>query len=161
MIAWDVAAGLLAELLVANSSIAERAQRAFETAPRFQNREFDLDPFPLAIDTTALAEHVRRAERYVQLLERLVALYQVDDELRNYFALGAEEDALVRCVSGLPRAVQVCRLDGYLEENYETVRFLEHNADAPAGTLFTERVGALVAHVIAPELARAPATRVA
>jgi hypothetical protein len=44
--------------------------------------------------------------------------------------------------------VQVCRLDGYLEQGTERPVVLENNADAPAGSLFTSRINQLVADVL-------------
>ena len=46
------------------------------------------------------------------------------------------EDSLIRIDPGFPRPMRICRLDAFLT-GYD-VKFLEFNADSPAGTGYTD-----------------------
>ena len=50
--------------------------------------------------------------------------------------LPAAEDALIRLDPGFPRPLRICRLDAFLQ-GYD-VKFLEFNADSPAGIGYTD-----------------------
>ena len=71
-----------------------------------------------------------------RVLDRFCDAYPEDGRLREALALGPEEDALVRIDPRYPRSMRVCRLDAFLT-GYE-VRFLEFNADSPAGLGYTD-----------------------
>ena len=59
-----------------------------------------------------------------------------DGRLREELALSGREDALIRLDPGFPRPLRICRLDAFLQ-GYE-VKFLEFNADSPAGIGYTD-----------------------
>jgi hypothetical protein len=69
-------------------------------------------------------------------LDRFCDAYPEDGRLQEELALPPEEDALVRLDPRYPRPMRVCRLDAFLA-GYE-VRFLEFNADSPAGLGYTD-----------------------
>ncbi|HVJ16823.1 MAG TPA: hypothetical protein VM686_15390, partial [Polyangiaceae bacterium] len=98
----------------------------------------------LPIAESRFTEHVELVERYLSLLERVVALYLTEPTVRDYFDLGPVAHALVTVQHGFTRNVHICRLDGYLQHETGALSILENNADCPAGTLFTQRLNALV-----------------
>ena len=81
--------------------------------------------------------HVKHAvSRLSKVLDRFCDAYPHDDALREELAVSPEEDSLIRVDPGYPRPMRICRLDAFLT-GYE-VRFLEFNADSPAGTGYTD-----------------------
>ncbi len=70
------------------------------------------------------------------VLDRFCEAYPHDAALREELALPEREDALVRIDPRFPRPMRICRLDAFLS-GY-TVRFLEFNADSPAGIGYTD-----------------------
>jgi glutathionylspermidine synthase len=83
---------------------------------------------------------VRRVRRAVEclsvVLDRFCEAYPDDDRLQAELDLPAVEDALVRIEPGFSHPLRVCRLDAFLA-GYE-VKFLEFNADSPAGIGYTD-----------------------
>lgn len=147
MIDWESAGTQLAAALGGRQGLKERAERSGSKWPRYQNTSYPLVPLPVIIPTAAAAEHAATVEQYVGLLEKAIALYRADSAVREYFGLDSLQEELVRAPSGLRREVCVCRLDGYLNAHDGSIQILEHNADAPAGTLFTGRLNGLVEEV--------------
>ena len=56
--------------------------------------------------------------------------------LRDELQLSDSEDSLIRIDPGFPRPMRICRLDAFLQ-GYD-VKFLEFNADSPAGIGYTD-----------------------
>jgi glutathionylspermidine synthase len=83
---------------------------------------------------------VRRVRRAVEslcsVLDRFCEAYPGDDRLQEELALSAFEDSLVRVGPGYPRPLRICRLDAFLAG--DQVKFLEFNADSPAGIGYTD-----------------------
>jgi Glutathionylspermidine synthase preATP-grasp len=80
---------------------------------------------------------VRRAVACLSaVLDRFCDAYAEDGRLREELALPAAEDALIRLDPGYSRPLRICRLDAFLQ-GYE-VKFLEFNADSPAGIGYTD-----------------------
>jgi glutathionylspermidine synthase len=80
---------------------------------------------------------VRRAvECLCTVLDRFCDAYPDDRRLADELALPALEDSLVRVDPGYARPLRICRLDAFLS-GYE-VKFLEFNADSPAGIGYTD-----------------------
>jgi glutathionylspermidine synthase len=83
---------------------------------------------------------LRRVRRAVaslsSVLDRFCDAYAVDGRLREELAVPAAEDALIRLDPGYSRPLRICRLDAFLQ-GYE-VKFLEFNADSPAGIGYTD-----------------------
>jgi Glutathionylspermidine synthase preATP-grasp len=83
---------------------------------------------------------LRRVRRAVaclsQVLDRFCDAYAEDERLRDELAVPAAEDALIRLDPGFSRPLKICRLDAFLQ-GYE-VKFLEFNADSPAGIGYTD-----------------------
>jgi hypothetical protein len=83
---------------------------------------------------------VRRVRHAVvclsRVLDRLCDAYPEDARLREELAVPAAEDRLIRIDPGFPRPMRVCRLDAFLS-GYD-VKFLEFNADSPAGIGYTD-----------------------
>jgi hypothetical protein len=71
-----------------------------------------------------------------KVLDRFCDAYPHDENLRTELAVSAAEDSLIRIDPGFPRPMRICRLDAFLT-GYE-MRFLEFNADSPAGTGYTD-----------------------
>ena len=82
-----------------------------------------------------------------RVLDRFCEAYPHDDALAEELALDNDEDALVRLDPGYPGAVRICRLDAFLH-GYD-VKFLEFNADSPAGIGYTDILFAGLAGAIA------------
>jgi glutathionylspermidine synthase len=70
------------------------------------------------------------------VLNRFCDAYADDERLRDELAVPAREDALIRLDPGYPRPLRICRLDAFLQ-GYD-VKFLEFNADSPAGIGYTD-----------------------
>ena len=80
---------------------------------------------------------VRRAvEALCAVLDRFCDAYPDDDRLAEELALSPLEDSLVRLDPGYSRPLRICRLDAFLS-GYD-VKFLEFNADSPAGIGYTD-----------------------
>jgi Glutathionylspermidine synthase preATP-grasp len=83
---------------------------------------------------------LRRVRRAVaclsSVLDRFCDAYAADGRLREELAVPAPEDALIRLDPGYSRPLRICRLDAFLQ-GYE-VKFLEFNADSPAGIGYTD-----------------------
>jgi hypothetical protein len=83
---------------------------------------------------------VRRVRSAVEslcsVLDRFCEAYTTDDRLQEELALPTFEDSLVRVDPGYPRALCICRLDAFLAG--DRVKFLEFNADSPAGIGYTD-----------------------
>jgi hypothetical protein len=83
---------------------------------------------------------VRRVRHAVECLSRVLNrfcdAYPEDIRLREELALPETEDALVRVDPGYAGPLRICRLDAFLS-GYE-VKFLEFNADSPAGIGYTD-----------------------
>jgi len=80
---------------------------------------------------------VRRAvESLCRVLDRFCEAYPGDDRLQEELALPTFEDSLVRVGPGYPRPLRICRLDAFLAG--DQVKFLEFNADSPAGIGYTD-----------------------
>jgi hypothetical protein len=71
-----------------------------------------------------------------QVLDRFCDAYAEDERLRDELAVPPAEDALIRLDPGFSRPLKICRLDAFLQ-GYE-VKFLEFNADSPAGIGYTD-----------------------
>jgi glutathionylspermidine synthase len=71
-----------------------------------------------------------------RVLDRFSEAYVDEPRLRDELAVPEAEDALIRLDPGYPNPVRICRLDAFLQ-GYE-VKFLEFNADSPAGTGYTD-----------------------
>jgi Glutathionylspermidine synthase preATP-grasp len=81
--------------------------------------------------------HVRRAvESLCAVLNRFCDAYPEDERLQEELALPAFEDSLIRVAPGYPGPLPICRLDAFLVG--DTVKFLEFNADSPAGIGYTD-----------------------
>jgi glutathionylspermidine synthase len=70
------------------------------------------------------------------VLDRFCDAYAEDERLRAELAVPAREDALIRLDPGYSRPLRICRLDAFLQ-GYD-VKFLEFNADSPAGIGYTD-----------------------
>ena len=82
-------------------------------------------------------QRVRQAvECLCKVLDRFCGAYPEDERLQAELALAPVEDALVRIDPGYERPLRICRLDAFLS-GYE-VKFLEFNADSPAGIGYTD-----------------------
>src|SRR5581483_211208 len=83
---------------------------------------------------------VRRVRRAVEALcsalNRFCDAYPHEPALQEELALPPLEDSLVRLDPGYSRPLRICRLDAFLT-GYE-VKFLEFNADSPAGIGYTD-----------------------
>jgi glutathionylspermidine synthase len=83
---------------------------------------------------------VRRVQHAVEclcaVLDRFCDAYPQDARLREELDLPGFEDALVGVEPGYPQPLRICRLDAFLS-GYE-VKFLEFNADSPAGIGYTD-----------------------
>ena len=83
---------------------------------------------------------VRRVRHAVHVLcavlDRFCDAYPTDGRLREELAVPDLEDDLIRIDPGFPRPMRICRLDAFLS-GYD-VKFLEFNADSPAGIGYTD-----------------------
>jgi hypothetical protein len=71
-----------------------------------------------------------------RVLDRFCDAYPDDVRLREELAVPDWEDELIRVEPGFPRPLRICRLDAFLQ-GYD-VKFLEFNADSPAGIGYTD-----------------------
>ena len=71
-----------------------------------------------------------------RVLDRFCDAYPTDAALREELAVPDFEDDLIRIDPGYPRPMRICRLDAFLQ-GYD-IKFLEFNADSPAGIGYTD-----------------------
>ena len=71
-----------------------------------------------------------------RVLDRFCDAYPTDDALRSELDLPESEDGLIRIDPGFPHPLRICRLDAFLQ-GYD-VKFLEFNAESPAGIGYTD-----------------------
>jgi len=135
-------------LLQASSAVQARA----ECSPPFMNKVYDLATTPLIVSEQGQLSVRRDAEAYVALLETIGTAYQRRPEVRRYYGLRGACERLACADSGLQRHTRICRLDGYVRADDGRLVFLENNADAPAGTLFTPRLEAFLSDLWGSEL---------
>ena len=83
---------------------------------------------------------VRRVRHAVEslsrVLDRFCDAYPHDERLREKLDVPPWEEELIGIEPGYPRPLRICRLDAFLS-GYE-LRFLEFNADSPAGIGYTD-----------------------
>jgi hypothetical protein len=85
----------------------------------------------------AQERRIRRAVAALsRVLDRFCEAYPEDAALREELALPEREDALVRIDPGFSHPLRICRLDAFLRG--DELRFLEFNADSPAGIGYTD-----------------------
>lgn len=144
MIDW-VRQGRALALVAADPRRAQDiARKVAAASPAHANKDFAVPPLPLFVDQARVPGHAADVEAYARLLGRLLALFGEDHQVQAYFRLRPAELALCLAPARLSGRVWIARLDGYLAEDTLDPVVLENNADAPAGTLFTPRVNALV-----------------
>ncbi len=102
---------------------------------------FDGRPIPFVLMPHFVSPgQVRRVRRAVEclctVLDRFCDAYPTDERLQAELALPTLEDSLIRVDPGYARPLRICRLDAFLS-GYE-VKFLEFNADSPAGIGYTD-----------------------
>src|SRR5437667_7417870 len=78
----------------------------------------------------------RSVEALSRVLDRFCEAYCEDDTLRTELDIPADEDELIRIEPGFGAPLRICRLDAFLQ-GYD-VKFLEFNADSPAGIGYTD-----------------------
>jgi hypothetical protein len=71
-----------------------------------------------------------------RVLDRFCDAYPTTAALREELAVSDLEDDLIRIDPRFPRPMRICRLDAFLQ-SYD-VKFLEFNADSPAGIGYTD-----------------------
>lgn len=71
-----------------------------------------------------------------RVLDRFCDAYPRDARLREELAVPEAEDELIRMEPGYSRPLRICRLDAFLRG--DEVKFLEFNADSPAGIGYTD-----------------------
>ncbi|MGX7828205.1 hypothetical protein ACTG9Q_24250 [Actinokineospora sp. 24-640] len=144
MIDW-VRQGRALALVAADPGRAQAIARTVAAvSPVHANKDFAVPPLPLFVERARVPGHAADVEGYARLLGRLLALFVEDRQVQAYFRLRPAELALCLAPARLSGRVWIARLDGYLAEDTLAPVVLENNADAPAGTLFTPRVNALV-----------------
>lgn len=143
MIDWAATAGWLAAVAGEPERWCTSVDRIAATAPPFRNREYPVSPSALYVRAGAVADHAARCRDWVAVLEACIALYAEEPAARSFYGLSPAAERLVLAEARHASAVPVCRVDGYLAAEDNGVRFLESNADAPAGTLFTPRLNAV------------------
>lgn len=144
MIDWTTATDVLAALHRRSDSLTPVIEKAVGRSRPFRNIGYPLSPLPLYAAGTRVAARVPAIERYVVLLNRIVARYRDTPELRRWYGLGPAAEALIDADRQAPDEVAICRLDGYLAQGTERLTLLENNADAPAGPLFSVRLNRIL-----------------
>ncbi|MFO7564396.1 MAG: hypothetical protein R6X02_17245 [Enhygromyxa sp.] len=118
-------------------------------ACEFQNTPYRLSRTPLLVDADQVQATQSEVEAYVEVINRLLVTYLDSAATRAWFGLPSAVEDLILAGGPVHATARVCRLDGYLEAarpgDPPQLRILEHNADAPAGTLFTPRLNDFVA----------------
>lgn len=91
---------------------------------------------PHFVSPRQLARIRRAVGTLLIVLDRFCDAYPTDARLRDELAVRPAEDALIRVDPIFPRPVRICRLDAFLQ-GYD-LKFLEFNADSPAGIGYTD-----------------------
>jgi glutathionylspermidine synthase len=102
----------------------------------FDGRTIPFVLMPHFVSRGQLGRVQRAVECLSRVLDRFCEAYPSDERLRAELALPDAEDAWIRIDPGYQRPLRICRLDAFLS-GYE-VRFLEFNADSPAGIGYTD-----------------------
>lgn len=143
MIDWSATAGWLATLDADPAAACAAVGRIAAASPPFRNKDYPVSPSALYVRADAVAAHAERCREWVGVLEACMAAYAEDPAAREFYGLAPAAARLVLAEALVASAVPVCRVDGYLAADDGGVRFLESNADAPAGTVFTPRLDAV------------------
>jgi len=96
---------------------------------------FVMAPHCLGADTMARVRYV--VEVLTRVLDRFCSAYRTDHALREALDLPPAEQDLIRIEPTLDDPLQLCRLDAFLMPGGE-VKFLEFNAESPAGIGYTD-----------------------
>jgi uncharacterized circularly permuted ATP-grasp superfamily protein len=102
----------------------------------FDGRTIPFVLMPHFVSPRQVARVRRAVECLCRVLDRFCDAYPDDERLREELALPPFEDAVVRVDPGFGRPLRICRLDAFLT-GYD-VKFLEFNADSPAGIGYTD-----------------------
>lgn len=142
MIDWAATAGWLAYLGADPAAATATVARLAAASPPFRNRDYPVSPSALYVRADTVATHAERCRHYVGVLAACIAAYRDEPAARAFYELSPAAERLVLAEEErhTPHPVPVCRVDGYLAAADGGVRFLESNADAPAGTVFTPRL---------------------
>ncbi|NDL01326.1 hypothetical protein [Photorhabdus bodei] len=99
------------------------------------NKEFNLLPSVIFIDCELHHKYAALAEKYHQLLRKILVLYRERPEVRAYFGFSPLVESLCVLNPGYDNEITICRFDSYPTES--GFKILENNTDCPAGVLFT------------------------
>lgn len=136
----------LAEQLTTRPAEALAAAAAFRDAVRgpgldWNGKPYDVLDFPLVLSTGDLRYLRWVTEHLLRTVEKVVARYRRDPELRAYYGFPAHLEQLALVDPGYASAVPIARFDSYW--NGKRVRFLELNANGTAGFVLADRLGPL------------------
>jgi hypothetical protein len=128
------------ELSKLGDTCADLEQR-IERWMREHDVVFNGSPIPFVLMPHFISPGQQRRVRHAvcvlcEVLDRFCDAYPEDAALREELGVSPEEDSLIRVDPGYPRPTRICRLDAFLS-GYE-LKFLEFNADSPAGTGYTD-----------------------
>ena len=140
----DHANSLKLQHLVELSKLGDDCARVEETIERWLSEHdvvFAGSTIPFVLMPHFLSPgqlgRVRRAVGcLLAVLDRFCDAYSDDERIRDELDLPEAEDALVRIDPGFEHPLRICRLDAFLQ-GYD-VKFLEFNADSPAGIGYTD-----------------------
>ena len=134
---------LYLELMLASmegKNIPEKINLIEQTSLPFRNKDFQFYPIPLPLIEKELIDCHKKIKRYVQLINKIILLYEKEEKIRTFFSFSKEVEKLILVSIQNEQKKFFSRFDGYLSNKTKELKILENNSDAPAGTLFTPRI---------------------
>lgn len=113
----------------------------------YRNKPFQLYPRVVILSSSDREWIRREAEQLIDILEKVIRLYEEDQATRQYFMLNEAASRLVRIDPGYQRKIRISRFDTYLVPGNESFKVLENNTDCPAGVIFTGRVNKVLRQI--------------
>ncbi|MEJ2044782.1 MAG: circularly permuted type 2 ATP-grasp protein [Reinekea sp.] len=101
------------------------------------NKEFNLLPTVVFIDSETCSRFAAEVEQYHLILQKVLKLYRQHQSVRDFFGFDTLVEELCVLDSGLENEIVICRFDSY--PTPDGFKLLENNTDCPAGVLFTHR----------------------
>lgn len=106
----------------------------------YRNTAFTLLPRVTVLSSEQRDELSDVAERLINVLEKVIQIFAVDQVTRSYFLLKEHWEELAAIDPLYGRRIRISRFDTYLTRGPERFKVLENNTDCPAGVIFTGRV---------------------
>lgn len=135
------------------SAEIREAEEAFTRSGRvFRNIDYPLFPRVIVISAELRRTAQILAECMLEILDKVISLYESDPATHRFFMLRPEAEELAAIEPGYRPRIRISRFDTFLSGNGSGLKILENNTDCPAGVIFTGYVVEIARH--APSISR-------